>query len=224
MRLEGTDASGRRRPVPVPGETFRIPADTLIAAVSQEPDWTLLDGIRPGGAWIEGEAHHEFQPGVWAGGDLRGLGIAGMAIAHGRAAAEAVHRRLRGNGEDLPSDARTRVGPGDVKPQYYLDRAPVAPPIVPVEDRLSDPEREGRDTIDEEQFLAEVARCFSCGLCFGCRHCHTYCNARAFAGVASLAPGAYFALAIDLCDRCGKCVDLCPCGYLSPSSEARRPI
>jgi formate dehydrogenase major subunit len=224
MRLEEVDASGRRRPVPIPGETFRIPADTVIAAVSQEPDWERLDRIRPDGDWIEGEPGHEIGAGVWAGGDARGLGIAGMAIAHGRAAAEAVHRRLRAIVQDLPGNGRPKVGPGDVKPQYYPDRSPVATPTVAIADRLADPEREATGTIDEAQFLAEVARCYSCGLCFGCRHCWTYCNGHAFTGTASPAPGAYYGLALDRCDRCGKCVDLCPCGYLSPSSEARRPI
>ena len=209
MRLGDPDASGRRRPVPVSGETFRIPADTVIAAISQEPDWTALDGIR--------------QDGVWIGGDARGLGIAGMAIAQGRQAAEAVHHRLRGIEGDGSVDTRAPIAPGEVKPQFYPDRPRIAPPAASVAERLADPERETVETIDEAQFLAEVSRCFSCGMCFGCQHCWTYCNGLGFTKIAEPRPGTYFALALDRCESCGKCVDLCPSGYLSPGPDARRP-
>jgi formate dehydrogenase major subunit len=223
MSLGDSDASGRRSPVPIPGSTFHVPCDSVIAAVAQEPDWTLLDGIRPDGIWIQGASDVEIRKDVWAGGDARGLGIAGMAIAQGRQAAEAVHRRLRGIDRDEPADLRRKVAPGDVKPHFYPERDPVVPSISSVEERLARPERETVATIDEEQFLAEVARCFSCGLCFGCLHCWTYCNGFGFTRLAEPRPGTYFALAVDRCEACGKCIDICPSGYLSPSKDARRP-
>lgn len=223
MSLGDPEASGRRRPVPIPGATFLIRADSVIAAVSQEPDWTLLEGLRPDGVWIQGSTDAEIDQDVWAGGDARGLGIAGMAIAQGRQAAEAVHRRLRRIEHVGPADRRGQLAPGDVKPQFFPERAPVVPPASTVEERLAEPERESVGTIDEEQFLAEVARCFSCGLCFGCEHCWTFCNAPAFTRIEETRPGIYFALAVDRCEGCGKCIDLCPCGYLSPSPDARRP-
>jgi len=37
------DASGRRRPIPIPGSEFVIPADTLIAAVAQAPEISFLE-------------------------------------------------------------------------------------------------------------------------------------------------------------------------------------
>ncbi|MCU0724147.1 MAG: FAD-dependent oxidoreductase, partial [Planctomycetes bacterium] len=42
------DASGRRRPVPVPGSGFLVEADGLIAAVGQEPDLEFLGPDRSG--------------------------------------------------------------------------------------------------------------------------------------------------------------------------------
>lgn len=211
MRLDAPDETGRRRPVPIPGECLRLPADSVIAAVSQEPDWTDLDDLRDA---TSGD-------GVFRGGDVRALGIAGAAIAHGRQAAEAAHARLRG-GEPVPvRDDRAAIATGEVKPEFYASREPVAPPRTSVAERLADPERETVATLGEEQFLAEVSRCFSCGLCFGCQHCWTYCNALGFARILEPAPGAYFAIALDRCESCGKCVDLCPCGYLSPGPDGR---
>jgi NADPH-dependent glutamate synthase beta subunit-like oxidoreductase len=39
MELGEPDASGRRRPVPIEGDVYEIEVDTVITAVSQEPDW-----------------------------------------------------------------------------------------------------------------------------------------------------------------------------------------
>lgn len=47
VRLGEPDASGRRRPEPVSGTEFRVPADTVIKAIGQRPRQEFL-------AWIEG--------------------------------------------------------------------------------------------------------------------------------------------------------------------------
>jgi formate dehydrogenase major subunit len=216
MRLAEPDASGRRRPVPIDGQTLRLPADSVIAAVAQEPDWMHLDGIQPAGLWVQGEPDAETASDVWAGGDVRGLGIAGMAIAQGRQAAETVHRRLRGIDRDVAADRRERVAPGDVKLQFYADHGQVVPPVSSVAERLAEPWRESVGTIDEEQFLAEAERCLSCGLCFGCQHCWSYCNGFGFTRIAAPGPGNYFALSLERCEQCGECIDICPSGFLSP--------
>ena len=39
MELGEPDNSGRRRPVPIEGSEFEIKLDTLISAISQEPDF-----------------------------------------------------------------------------------------------------------------------------------------------------------------------------------------
>jgi NADPH-dependent glutamate synthase beta subunit-like oxidoreductase/ferredoxin len=222
MRLGEPDASGRRAPVPTDAAPFVLPADTVIAAVSQEPDWGALPELRPGRPFVEGDAGVEIAEGVWAGGDARGLGIAALAIAHGRAAAEAVHRRLRGL-DDAAVPLRPAGPTTRVKPEYYGDAPRVQPPVASVEARLAEPDLEPVGTLDAAAFLDEVARCFSCGLCFGCQRCWTYCSGGGFTRVAEPRPGTYFALALDRCESCGKCVDLCPCGYLSPGADARLP-
>jgi glutamate synthase (NADPH/NADH) small chain len=47
MRLGDPDESGRRRPEPVPGSEFTLPADTVVKAIGQRPRSELL-------SWIEG--------------------------------------------------------------------------------------------------------------------------------------------------------------------------
>jgi len=214
MSLGETDDSGRRRPIPVAGSEYWLEASAIIAAVSQEPDWESLGSL---GGDRSGASPCEIETCVWAGGDAIGSGIAGFAIAQGRRAAEKVHAKLRGlERDEIPE--RQGIGTADVRPDYYADRARAELPRVPVAQRLARPDAEVRGTISEEAFLEEITRCFSCGLCFGCEQCFMYCNAAAYTKLDEVRPGAYFAFDLDRCEKCGKCIEICPCGFLSPSS------
>lgn len=211
LELGAPDASGRRAPVPVAGSEYELAATAIIAAVSQQPDWLGAGDLLPGSVWA---ADPEFGDGLWTGGDTLGLGTAGRAIQHGRRAAEAVHHRL----QELPSPVNGKklpLRPGAVKPDFYGSALPTPLPRRPADTWQIDPDGELQGTISEEAFLEEVSRCFSCGHCYGCEQCFMYCNAGGFTKLEEVAPGAYFALDLDRCLRCGKCVDLCPCGFVT---------
>jgi NADPH-dependent glutamate synthase beta subunit-like oxidoreductase len=217
MTLEASDASGRRRPVRVPGSEYRVPVDSVIAAVSQKPDWSGLepyrfdgDATRVGGSGYTGEH-------VWAGGDVLSLGVVGTAVGTGRQAAEAVHARLR----NLPEPSIDSPGSRPdvpVKLDHYPERARAVPLVLPVSERLQKPDAEIHLGISEEQFLQEVARCLSCGQCFGCEQCWMYCSHTCFTGLEDVKQGMYYALTLEACQACGKCIDVCPCGFLQVRS------
>lgn len=213
MELADRDATGRRRPVPIAGAVYDVPADSVIAAISQEPDWEGLESIDPrdkrsptcGDGWLDGE--------LLAGGDVVGLGIASLAISQGRMAAAAAHARLRG----LPTpraDESEPISSPRIRTDYYTLAPPALAPRRPEEEWLTRPDEEIVGALDEEQFLKEASRCFSCGACFGCHRCLMYCNTGSYQCVADPRPGAYFALSLDSCEGCGKCIELCPCGFL----------
>ncbi|HON41989.1 MAG TPA: NADPH-dependent glutamate synthase, partial [Bacillota bacterium] len=75
MELGEPDASGRRRPVPVPGSEFTMDVDTVIIAVGQGPNPLLAratQGLalnRKGNIEVRDEYGATSIPGVWAGGD-----------------------------------------------------------------------------------------------------------------------------------------------------------
>ena len=212
MKLGDPDASGRRRPIPREHSEFMVPADSVIEAVSQAPDWSQL-GRGPDVASVS------LGSSILSGGDLLGLGIAALAIAQGRRAAEELHAKLRAFKSSSPTSPLGSESPR-VKADYYAPREPIVAPMLSVTVRLANPDAEVTATISEEQFVGEVQRCFSCGLCFGCEHCFVYCNPGAFTRLAEATPGAYFALSLDRCDGCGKCIEVCPCGFLSLVPEA----
>ena len=59
--------------------------------------------------------------------------------------------------------------------------------------------------------IAEAARCMSCGMCMDCETCWMYCSKNCF---VKLPKGEHYKLKVELCNGCGKCADVCPCGYI----------
>lgn len=215
MELGEPDSSGRRSPVPIPGDTFEMSASAVITAVSQEPDWVDLEEVSLGTTWLKTASDGLLGLKTYAGGDVRGLGTASLAIGQGRVAADTAHARLQGRtaypGNGLVRNERARP---NLKLDLYASADRVTPPRHAPEERLTDPAMPVSETISEAAFLAEAERCLSCESCFGCQHCITYCNGGGFIPLSEQAPGRYFALDLSVCEGCGKCIDVCPCGFL----------
>ena len=204
MRPGKVDDGGRHRPEPIPGDTYQLDSSSVVVAVSQDTDWAGLEEIRANAQIPDRKAldyHLTF------GGDVLHLGIASQAIAHGKQAAE----QACGEHYDELADAKLP----DVKVDHYLPADRIAGHEAPAETRLRSPKLEVSDTITEDQFLAEVSRCLSCGSCLGCSQCWMYCNAGALTPRSDPGPGLYFDFDADICEGCGKCVELCPSGFLS---------
>lgn len=215
MKLGPADSSGRRRPVPVDGSEFRLDADTVIAAISQVPVLDGLEALNHDGDWLVADAQGAIDSNTLVGGDAVTPGIAGEAIVQGRHAAEALHARLRGLDPDSGPDPSLPV----IESEDVLLASKSACGAVH-ENRLSGDQRvaagmgEVAETITEQQFLAEVERCFSCGSCYGCQQCYMYCTSGCFTEIEEPAPGLYFSLNLDQCKECGKCIEVCPSGFL----------
>lgn len=212
LQVTGTDEEGRSKIEPISGDTGVVLASSLISAVSQETDWEGLESLVDAGGTFE-PGVEETREGLIlsAGGDITGLDLASHAIGQGRAAAESVHARLTGL-------VTTPTSPGPaprVQPDHYPGRERLSLPVTPVARRLGNPTQESSDTITEEEFMSEISRCFSCGLCDGCSLCWMYCGGNGFTRLESPRPGQYFAFSTDECTGCGKCIELCPTGYLS---------
>ncbi len=193
MQLGEPDASGRRRPVPIPGSEFDIAADAMIAAVAQAPEISLLapdHGLqvsRDGWFEVDSVTLATNVPGIFAGGDAaQGPGMLIDAIAAGRRGALSIHRYLRGlpmltarEEQPLPVGQWT-----DAELEAKLARGEIVrgkrPKIatVRVEERIGD-FREVELGLSEEQAVAEAERCLACGLCAECYQCVKACGVNA---------------------------------------------
>uniref|UniRef100_A0A7V3PUR2 NADPH-dependent glutamate synthase n=1 Tax=candidate division WOR-3 bacterium TaxID=2052148 RepID=A0A7V3PUR2_UNCW3 len=102
MELGEPDASGRRRPVPVPGSEFRIPVDTVVIAIGNSPNplipqtTTGLEISKRGTIVVDPETGRTSKKGVFAGGDIvTGAATVILAMGAGRIAARSMDEYLR---------------------------------------------------------------------------------------------------------------------------------
>ena len=108
MRLGAFDASGRRRPEPVEGSEFLLPADTVIAAIGQVPDVSFLPEailVTSGNTIAVADARgtQTAVAGVFAGGDaVTGPATVIAAIAAGKKAAREIDAALREKNNEPP--------------------------------------------------------------------------------------------------------------------------
>jgi len=101
MELGPPDSSGRPAPVPIPGSEFRIPAETVVAAIGQAPNPTLQKAtpqlLTKSGKIVVDQKGETSMSMVFAGGDVvRGGSTVILAMRDGRRAAEAIHNALGG--------------------------------------------------------------------------------------------------------------------------------
>jgi NADPH-dependent glutamate synthase beta subunit-like oxidoreductase len=209
MDLGAPDASGRPRPVARAGSEFELEADTIIAAISQEPRTDGLGVGGSGGPWIKTEdAQIRGLEGVFAGGDAIELGLVTIAIAQGRYAAEAIDAWIQGNPLERPVPSPC-IGSDRVKLDWYRPAERHERKQVAVEERSADTEIQLG--LDEPEALEEAKRCMSCGMCMDCETCWMYCTNNCF---VKLPKGEHYKVKLELCNGCKKCAEACPCGFI----------
>lgn len=211
MELGEPDASGRRRPVPIEGSEFEIPASAIISAISQEPDFTGLEGLVEGKDWIKVDDEGATKvDGVWAGGDVTQLDLVTTAVGHGRRAAEAIERRFLGT--PRPSNDMPVIRTDKMLLDHYVKVQRNEPSSLELEDRLASVDVEVNLGFTEEQTIDESRRCMSCGYCTDCEKCWMYCQDQAID--KPMQRGALYVFKLQNCTGCRKCAEICPCGFI----------
>ena len=171
MKLGEPDASGRRRPVPVAGSEYVVGCDTLIPAIGQKADQSVLPP-ESGVKWtkrtsIETDPYNFMtaRKGVFAGGDCQ-LGAATIiqGVAQGKLAARSIDAYLRGDDMALVSQ---RIEAEERTPDLFdiVPYKPVEPkvkmPMLPYENR-----KRSFALIElgytQQQAQRESARCLQC--------------------------------------------------------------
>ncbi|MGD2245587.1 MAG: FAD-dependent oxidoreductase, partial [Candidatus Aminicenantes bacterium] len=173
MELGDVDESGRRRPVPVEGSEFKVEADTLILAISQEPDVAPLvsgNGLKIS-EWSSIEVDPETlltnEEGIFAGGDaVSGPNTVTEAMAHAKVAAQMIDKYIKG--EKLERKyKKTRpavyVEPIELSEEEIKDLKKPEMPLIPVAQRI-DNFKEVELGFTEADAIAEAKRCLRCDL------------------------------------------------------------
>lgn len=222
MQLGEPDASGRRRPEPIPGSEFMIPVQGVVTAIGELAELSFLPAeVRDGWRIAADPRLATSIPGVFAAGDAEsGAGTVTAAVGAGRRAARMIDIYLQGDSlPDAAPEAR-RLAARD----YDRDRvvafedlnvAYFKPAPRPAVRELAPAARV--DTFAEvigglgyEEAIAEARRCLLCGTCNECENCLNFCPDIAIHRRA----GGGFEIDLDHCKGCGICVEECPRGAI----------
>ncbi len=104
MILGPVDDTGRRMPVPMPGDTMTIPADTILTAIGETIDNTIIPSKLPmkNGSLCANNYGQTEWTNIFAGGDLiESPRTVVDALASGKRSAIAIDCVLRGEGDSI---------------------------------------------------------------------------------------------------------------------------
>ena len=202
------------------GELDELEADSLVLALGQECDLSLIEGVPEievdDGVVAVGPNLMTGHPGVFAGGDMvpaeRSVTV---AIGHGKKAARNIDAWLRESAYEPPPKHEI-ASFESLNTWYYADAPRTHRPRLDVVRRQStfDEVVEG---FDESNALFEARRCMSCGSCFSCDNCYGVCPDNAVLKLGE--PGERYAIDYDFCKGCGLCVAECPSGSIEMVPE-----
>ena len=173
MKLGDIDESGRRRPVTIPGSEFTIEVDTLILAISQEPDVSFITGedSLEISNWntiqVDPETLHTNIEGIFAGGDVvTGPNNVTEAIAHGKLAAKMIDKYIRGEKLERKYEVTRpalHVEPLQLSEEEIETLKKPEMSFLPAAERIKS-FKEVELGFTEAEAIAEAKRCLRCDL------------------------------------------------------------
>jgi len=218
------DADGKLAPT---GKTHKLAADSVVMAVGQHSDLSLVDGVEnvrlsEHNTLIVDQHMMTGQSGIFAGGDAIGGGTMTAAVGHGKKAARNIDAWLRGEAYRKP--VSNQLVSFDM---LHIPGHMAAPRSgeneVPVEQRAGF--QEIIAGLDEKSARYEAQRCLSCGNCFECDMCYAACPEQA---INRQGKGLGYVVDLELCSGCAACFEQCPCHAIEmapePPESSRQPL
>lgn len=220
MALGEPDESGRRRPEPVKGSSFRREYDSLITAIGQAPQTPGDFGVRTGkGSTIQVDpvTMTTNRTGVYAGGDaVTGPATVTEALAAGRLAASRIDDYLRHRYPRIENNEKNNLA-GELLPEtigIIKKISRIDPPVLPPETRRKEMAPDEL-VYDWSAAVDEARRCLRCGMgaeilfqdkCASCLTCLRVCPYH----VPYIDESGTVKIPIEQCQACGICVAECP--------------
>ncbi len=234
-RLGDPDSSGKPAFIPIPDSEFTIPCDTLIYAIGQSADSSILGpDIQPA------EGRHTTHPTLFLAGDYAlGNGDVIHAVADGKQAADLIDTYLTGQQRRLNLvQVQQAQSTGRVREFDLIE--PTEMPVLRLDQRQGDNEVELGYT--QQQSQQHARRCYYCNhkfeidqdLCIHCDWCikvmprqcikrvervqtdpDGYVTSASEVSAENPEQATYIWIDSNECIRCGNCYQICPTGAIS---------
>jgi heterodisulfide reductase subunit A-like polyferredoxin len=180
MALGAPDASGRRRPEPIPGSEFDLACETIVVAIGMAPDTesfsTLLPVDRGGTLRVDRTTLETGASGIFAAGDVvTGPTDITRAVGEGRRAAHMIDRWLTGGAMSGFDDRLPVMDKQDVLARQKGWTIRPAQPAPAASDPTPSDFAEIEPPMTEAEAHDGAARCMDCAVCSECEECVKAC-------------------------------------------------
>lgn len=195
-------------------ESFEIEADMVVAAIGQTTDMRGFESVTEGRPWLKVDRYFRLsgKEKVFGGGDAIRVDLITTAVGHGRKAANSIDAFLKGEAlSDQGYQEVTKVQKQDIL--YFEHSDQLKRESVELEEVVGNHD-ELLLALTKEQAQQESARCMSCGLCFDCKQCLSFCPQEAVSRFRDNPAGEVVYTNYSRCVGCHICALVCPSGYI----------
>jgi len=195
-------------------ERFEIEADMVVAAIGQAPDLSGLGSAAGNAPWLKVDRNFRIagREKLFGGGDALKVDLITTAVGHGRKAAASIDAFL--NGESMPEQPYREITKASKQDLLYFLPTPQAKRKSIEPEEVVGNHDELLVALTSDEVRTESQRCMSCGFCFDCKQCVSFCPQEAITRYRDNPAGEKVYTNYSQCVGCHLCSLVCPCGYI----------
>ena len=212
---EGWDAKIPFMRYKATGDVFEIESDMIVASIGQTTDMNGFENtINENDSLLKLDKYFRVKgkENVFGGGDALKIDLITTAVGHGRKAADSIDAFLQG--ENMPEAPYREVINVKKQDLNYFFHSNQTKRRHHVAENIVGNHNEVLEALTKEQAIEESKRCMSCGLCFDCKQCSSFCPQEAISRYKDNPIGEVMYTHYTKCVGCHLCALVCPTGYI----------
>ena len=212
---EGWDAKIPFMRYKATGDVFEIESDMIVASIGQTTDMNGFENtINENDSLLKLDKYFRVKgkENVFGGGDALKIDLITTAVGHGRKAADSIDAFLQG--KNLPEAPYREVINVKKQDLNYFFHSNQTRRRHQVAENIVGNHNEVLEALTKEQAIEESKRCMSCGLCFDCKQCSSFCPQEAISRYKDNPIGEVMYTHYTKCVGCHLCALVCPTGYI----------
>ena len=212
---EGWDAKIPFMRYKATGDVFEIESDMIVASIGQTTDMNGFENtINENDSLLKLDKYFRVKgkENVFGGGDALKIDLITTAVGHGRKAADSIDAFLQGkNMPEAPYREVINVKKQDLNYFFHSNQTRRRHQVA---ENIVGNHNEVLEALTKEQAIEESKRCMSCGLCFDCKQCSSFCPQEAISRYKDNPIGEVMYTHYTKCVGCHLCALVCPTGYI----------